>query len=508
MTSLSSKLANRLTGRYAIALILVALVSTATLIAFLHTVYSEEKRATIISLTSGQEALSQRIAFFANAYAQATDQIDIEDYRRELGRAIRDMRRNHEALTQGDEGRNLPYDAIKESRHYYYLGVNPFDRQVHRFLSNADRVYDTSPEVLTLTNADLLSLNLAGTNYIPQAYGLITDHLREKGEQQIKFIEHLKIGIWTFTLLLLIWEAVFIFRPVTEGTRRAVRDMERSRADAVQAREQAEAAAETKSRFLATMSHEIRTPLNAVIGMTSLLKREPLTDRQLNYVTVANEAGQHLLALINDILDLSRIDAGRLELDETDFQLSDLITQCLTILSPDARKKGLNVVTQIDTTADVTVRTDQARMRQVIINLLGNAVKFTDDGLISLTVKADPLPRTGTRDGGQPYQLTVKVSDTGIGIPQEKLGRLFKDFSQVDDSSTRRHGGSGLGLAISKRLIDMMGGHIGVHSTPNRGSTFWFEIPVSVQPPKPEQTQNRPGSDHESFANSRPAATA
>ncbi len=489
MAELSSNLANRMTRRYVIALCLVALVSTAALIAFLHRVNDEEKRATVISLTSGQRALSQRIAFFANAYAHATDDLDIEDYHHDLGRAIREMKANHAALLNGDAARNLSFEAIQIGRHYYYLGDNPFDRQVKRFLEHADRVYNTDPAKLTPNNANLLALNLAGTNYIPQAYSLITDHLREGSERQIKNIERLKTGMWALTILLLVWEAFFIFRPVTETTRRAFDELEKSRTQAVKAQHAAEDAAQIKSRFLATMSHEIRTPLNAVIGMTSLLQREPLTERQLELASVANESGQHLLSLINDILDLSKIDAGHMELTDTDFSLRTLFESCITIVSPGATDKGLSVFCDIDPSADVIVLGDQARLRQVLINLLGNAVKFTESGYVSLSARAEPLPDLGVTDQGCLHRIIVRISDTGIGIEPEKQEGLFQDFHQVDNSSTRNFGGSGLGLAISKRLITLMRGDIGVDSVPGSGSTFWFKVPLKVV-----EAQSTPGA--------------
>ncbi len=495
-----------MTRRYAIALLLVAIVSTAALISFLYIAYDEEKRATVIRMTSGQEALSQRIAFFANAYAQATDELDIEDYRQELGRAIRKMRQNHMALTEGDQSQKLSYDAIEISRYYYFLGDNPFDRQIMRYLSNADRVYNTAPEDLTPNNSDLLSLNLAGTNYIPQAYSLITDHLKDEGERQIKYIELLKIAIWAFTIILLLWEVFFIFRPVTNLTRRTMSEMERSRKEAIRLQKEAEAAAETKARFLATMSHEIRTPLNAVIGMTSLLMREPLNPQQLEHAKVANESGQHLLALINDILDLSKIDAGRMELDKTEFEISALIDQCVTIVSPGAQEKGLMINTDIEPTANLNVLGDQSRLRQVLINLLGNAVKFTEQGFIALSVQADPLPKTQKDMAGIPHRFSIRISDTGIGIEDDQINKLFDDFSQVDNSTTRKFGGSGLGLAISKRLVTMMGGEVGVESELGVGSTFWIKVPLEARPRR--STTIAHPSPPLPNAEARPAATA
>ncbi len=239
----------------------------------------------------------------------------------------------------------------------------------------------------------------------------------------------------------------------------------------VEARRAAEASTHAKSAFLANMSHEIRTPMNAIIGMCHLLKRSPLTPDQLDKLAGITKASGHLLNVINDILDLSRIEAGKLTLVDIPYRPADELQAVATLITQTARLKGLEVT--VDTAGlPVEVNGDPTRLRQAVLNFAGNAVKFTDHGQISLrgeTIAAD--------DKG--WMLRFSVSDTGPGIPPEVLPRLFSAFEQADDSLTREHGGSGLGLAISRNLAELMGGEAGVDSTLGQGSRFWITVRVS-----------------------------
>ncbi|WP_295446530.1 ATP-binding protein [uncultured Thiodictyon sp.] len=237
--------------------------------------------------------------------------------------------------------------------------------------------------------------------------------------------------------------------------------------------DQAEAATRAKSAFLANMSHEIRTPLNAILGLTYLLRRDGVTPAQTERLGKIDSAGHHLLDIINDILDLSKIEAGKLQLEPTQFALDTLLEQVRALIGEAAQTKGLTVsVAHAGLTLPLRLRGDITRLRQALLNYAGNAVKFTERGGVTLRARGLAQDANGIR-------VRFEVQDTGIGIAVEQLPRLFRPFEQADDSTTRRYGGTGLGLAITARLVRLMGGETGVESTPGEGSTFWFTVPLA-----------------------------
>lgn len=255
---------------------------------------------------------------------------------------------------------------------------------------------------------------------------------------------------------------------------RDVTEQKRVELELNEARAVAESASQTKSDFLASMSHEIRTPMNAIMGIADLLAQTKLSPQQDKYVQIFRRAGDNLLNLINDILDLSKVEASQLELERTSFDLIEQIEIVMEMVAARAQQKGLGLSCEIAPDVPKKVIGDPTRLRQVIMNLLGNAIKFTASGTVSLQVEPDLDPLL-------PTALRFSVEDTGIGIPGDTLPRVFERFTQADSSTTRRFGGSGLGLTISKRLVELMDGRIWVESKVEHGSTFSFVVPLEVE---------------------------
>jgi PAS domain S-box-containing protein len=300
-----------------------------------------------------------------------------------------------------------------------------------------------------------------------------------------------------FSCSIIETEQAGVFNYVYVG--RDITELKRTERELKSAQQQAEQSAQAKGVFLANMSHEIRTPMSGVLGMTDLLLETPLTSEQRDYLENIRMSGDFLLGLINEILDFSKLEAGEMQLEAIDFNLIRCVEDVIELLAPQAHKKGLEIHTLLDRSVPIYLRGDMGRLRQILTNLVGNAIKFTSEGEIILSIEVSNSTLTvdrkfadlelGERDG---CELLFTITDSGIGIPKQHQSKLFSSFSQVDASTTRKYGGTGLGLAISKQLVSLMSGSIGLESPvlDNRGSQFWFKVPFLRQSTNVADRQN------------------
>lgn len=441
--------ARDLTKRYILALGIVALMASIILGLSLSSTHQASSDANLINKAGRQRMLSQRISLLSFEYTNIALAGSHDTVRERLEGSIDLFLRSHDELAAAA-------DRQPEIASIYHEGGMSLDVLSQAFVADARDILENGG-----SDTRIRRLALDAEIILPRL-DEATNAFELASNRRAQFTERLEWTAFFITLFVLCLEAFFIFRPAARSLGGYIARLNR-------AREDAEAGARAKTTFLANMSHEIRTPLNGVLGMAEALTFTELDGDQREKIRTIQGSGDLLLAVVNDILDLTKIDSGNVKLETIPFEMATLAQWAEDSFVKPSDDKDLMLRVDLDPAAEDRFLGDPTRLRQVLANLLSNAIKFTDSGQVALTV----------RHAAATDRIEIAVSDTGVGIPEERLAAIFDPFVQADVSTTRTHGGTGLGLSISKRLIEMMGGTIRVESEIGTGTTFTVELPLT-----------------------------
>ncbi len=450
----------RISFSYRLALSVIALIVILTTCITGYLVKTQVNDTAIINLSGRQRMLTQRIALYTHIFVESNGPERLAALQ-ELQKCVVEVEQAHAILYDYalKNAHRLGHESLVDDM--YRDPPLLIDAQMKTFLDHARAMMRLSPEQLAINQPDVVALLTEAEGRLLTSLDAATLQLQTEIVGRFSMLFDVVLALSAFALVMLIVVAVVILRPAIVYVDQAQRRLQELN--------------QLKGDFLANMSHEIRTPMNGIFGMTELLIDSNLNTRQQHYVRTLQNSADHLLGLINDILDFSKLEAGQMKLDPIHFNLLATIEDVLEILSTRGREKHLELLLRYAPGTPSFIVADPGRVRQVLFNLIGNAIKFTDQGYVMVHV--DMLDKHESPEG-KPL-LRIRVEDTGIGIPEHKINGLFEKFMQVESGSTRARQGTGLGLAISLNLVQLMGGGITVSSTPGSGTIFTWTLPLT-----------------------------
>lgn len=445
---------------YLFAFFLIGAVFTLSALSIHYAARQLVTDANIINRAGMQRMLSQKIALYVTHLEQQSSQ----ELRNILLNTIETFEQNHVFLV-GSLSVSQSYNQLPDSVHtLFFSGTPNLHQRILDYISAAREIYANSPrKSLRLFEPD-------NTEQLVSSLDQVVNEFERLANNKLRYVLHTEILLWVLAMAALLLCGYYIFRPLERLITDTLETLEAERSQAIEQKQKAEKLHEAKSRFLGSMSHELRTPINGIFGMVELARLEPTKLKRNDYLGKALSSGKQLLNLLNDILDLVKLETDSLMLHETEFDLIALLDTCMAPVAVACQNKGLQFIYNVNSDIPRSVRGDRARIAQILNSVLGNAVKFTKTGSISVTVKLN------TAKAG--YQLEVEIKDSGIGMTKSKSGQIFERVTQTNTSATGQFGGSSLGLTLCNQIIEKMQGTLSVKSDKDEGSLFSISIPL------------------------------